>query len=186
MNKKQRERAVMSIVAVVVLTSPLLLIAGGCEIAAFVFGDKSEILDRNGVVATAIVYKVSKDRLGEGLQTNSEYQRGVGSANRSRITHWTLHYRFTANDQTEVTGSYNVQTYEKPELGRELEVRYLASDPSVYETAVGHTESQTAALHWIAFAFCAIWFACIFVSAVKAVVPKKLARLPKRKSRQRA
>ena len=70
--------------------------------------------------------------------------------------------RFAAQDGQQIEGSIN-REYEsleaaKSEIGSEFEVVYSASDPNVYETAIGHTETQADAMNGIAIAFVVIWF----------------------------
>ncbi|MEL7499722.1 MAG: hypothetical protein AAFN77_19115 [Planctomycetota bacterium] len=184
MNRKRIESMFSSVASIALITSPLLLLAGGFEIAAFAYSQKLDALDRDGIKTTATVYKVTHDRVGEALQSNSEDLRRTVSSKKSRVRHWKLHYRFTTIGLEDVTGSFNVQSYGQPQLGENLEVRYLAADPSVHETAVGHTNSQASALHWIAIAFVSIWIGTGLVAGVKAILPQKMSTREKRLARK--
>lgn len=180
------KKKLVNILGIALLTSPMLLLAGGFEIAAWFFDDKASLLSRNGVVTHAKIVDATKDRLGEALHANIEHKLDVSPGKRSNVMHWAIHYEFVSNSGASVKGSYNVQAYDEPVVGREIEVRYLPSDPSVHELTAGHTESQTSALHWIALAFVFIWLATVFVTTAKALVPRRQTAREKRIARQMA
>lgn len=165
-----------------VLCFPLLIIALGLGIATQFFGGKSTRLERAGVAVTAEVYQVTRDRVGEVVEAyvqqhnrRHNYREGSG--------HWTIHYRFLTADASQVSGSYNVQSDKEPSLGRTFDVRYLPSDPSVHETAIGHTASQAEALRWIALVFSAIWVVVIIGSIFGRHLPRRMSITERRKRR---
>ena len=165
------------------ISIPLLVIVVGLEIGGLVFGRKSTQLESSGVVTTAEVYDVTQDLLGDSLELLFHEASNRSSSSRSKISHWTIYYRYVTAEGVEVKSSRSGKAYEAPSIGREFEIRYSELDPTIHETAVGHTTSQIAALHWIAAFFAAIGIitvACILGSAwmsPKTTREKRLKRM---------
>ena len=158
--------------------SLFLLIPGALAVAGYFFDSKASILAREGLVAKAEYYHISYDILGNALEAFSDDQTKRSSSQRSHDTRLKLHYRYTAEDG-QVLESYNIGNYsslgeaKEAFLGTEFEVVYLASDPSVHETRVGHTRSQTNALYILAYVALAFWFAIVIWALVKQFLPQK-------------
>ena len=166
-----------------ILCSPILLIAGAAYLGGLYFGNKDSKIKADGIAATATVYDVGRDHLGALLQGNADNKMNKTGAQRNDMTQCTIYYRFVAQDGQQIEGSYN-REYEsleaaKVEIGNELQVVYSAADPSVFETAIGHTESQTDAMYWIAIAFVVIWL----LSAIGLTLQQQIKMLTK--SRQK-
>ena len=182
-DKEDRSKAAQAFSTLAVSTIPLLGLVFALEIGAWFLDAKSTALDSDGIVATATVYDVTSDLLGESLTVLSESKRDVGPGQKTKLQHWTRHYHFYTEDGVEVKGSYSGQAYEKPPIDQTLQVRYSPSDPTVHETAIGHTESQGAALHWIALTFAMIWVGIFIWAVVQICFPRRLTTRERRLKR---
>lgn len=174
--KKKIEAFVTTLLGGFVILSPMLLIFGGMAIAGWYFSDKSDALVLEGIPATAEHYKVTRDKLGSLLQGNSDNRTNRSPAQRDDSSQVYLHYRFTAKSGQVITGSYATRfaSFEDAEtwVGKELDVVYQESDPSVHETRLGHTDEQRDALYIIAWVFTGLWAVIPFLMAAATVFPK--------------
>ena len=167
-----------SLRSLVQISIAMLLIVGGLEFAGNWYSSKATKLESQGLVTTAEVYKVTEDVLGVLLE-----KKRRSSASDAR--HRTIHYRFTTQQGVQVESSFNRETSAPPPVGTKMQMRYLPSDPSIHETAIGHTKVQTSALHWIAIFFLALWMITITCLVVSPWIPRKLSTREKRLRRTR-
>lgn len=175
--KKEIEAFVTMLLGGFVILSPMLLISGGMAIAGLYFSGKSDALALEGIPAKAVYYKVTWDELGSLLQGNSDNRTNRSPAQRDDSSQVYLHYRFTVNGGQVITGSYatHFASFQDAEtwVGKELDVVYRESDPSVHEARLGHTDDQRDALYIIACVFIGLWLVIPFFMAAATLVPKK-------------
>jgi hypothetical protein len=179
-----------------VLFSPMLLIVGGAYFGGRYFDRKESKIAEDAMTATATVYDATYDKLGTFLQVETDSKLNRTGAQRHDGSKCTIYYRFLTEDGQTIEGStnreYSSLDAAKSEIGTEFEVVYSAADPSVYETAKGHTNSQADAMYWIAIAFLVIYVLCVigmmFVPLVKTFKPKprkqRIEELKKKQKRQ--
>ena len=178
-----------------VMLSPMLLLTAGCYLGGRYFDRKDSTLSSDGIKTTATVFDATYDQLGSLLQGQADNKTNRANYQRDDSSKCTIYYRFLTQDGQAIEGSVNREYASleaaKSEIGSEIDIVYSAADPTVYETGVGHTNSQSDAMYWIAFAFFALWvlgvIGFMFVPIVEKFKPKsRKKRIEELKKKQKA
>lgn len=174
-NQETPEPSMFRYIFIVAL--PFLLVVAGFLAVGYYLSEKDSQLDRDGIVTTAEIYDVTKDQLGSALET------GGGSRYNDRDDHYTIHYQFVTESGEKIQSSFNRETMSPPEIGTTLEVRYAIADPTVHETAVGHTKSQVSALLWIGLFFLMLFLGMLLWNIIAPVFRRTHSTREKRLKR---
>ena len=130
----------------------ILILVVAAEIGALAYGRLANRFNREGVVATGIVTAVEQYESFEIISLYEEFYDEYEEGDIVTI----ISYRYedeSGNVYTDESRSLNLAIERIPKVGSGFEMRYLESNPEVHEARIGHTESNMAALHWIAAAF---------------------------------
>ena len=172
-----------------VLLSPMLLIAGGAYLGGLYFDRKESKIAADGIKTTATVFDATYDHLGSLLQGTADNKTNKSSSQRNNSAECTIFYRFDTQDGQTIEGSVNREYYSlehaKSEIGSEIDIVYSAADPNVYETGVGHTNTQAEAMYWIAIAFVVIWGLCAMAGAFYPIVEEFKSKSRKKQKQKR-
>ena len=152
---------IYSVLMMAILLSPMLLIAGAAYWGGRYFERKDSQLSVDGITTTATIVDVTFDHLGSLLQGGTDNALNRSGAQRNDNDYCKIQYRFRTEDGQEIEGSisrvYDSLEDAKSLIGNEFEIVYSAADPSIYETKLGHTESQASAMEIISFVFLGLW-----------------------------
>ncbi|MEM9776790.1 MAG: hypothetical protein AAF902_19575 [Chloroflexota bacterium] len=145
----------------------ILVLVVLAEIGAFAYGRYADRFEQEGIVATGIVTAVEQYEAVKITDFYEEFRR-IGS-NGDIVTLISYDYQDEAgNTYSDEEKSINLEVEHIPKVGSGFEMRYLASDPTVHETRIGHIESNASVMHWMAAAFGALAFGYVIWGAFAA------------------
>ncbi len=139
----------------------VLLLVIGAEGGAYFYGKIALRLDREGIITTGTVLAVER----------YEDETPDPKSGFSRTTVWTVvDYSFQTEAGETIRDQWkSKKVRELPSIGSTVDVRYAKSNPNVHEARIGHYQSNTDAMHWIAAAFAGVALLCMAIYFVQAL-----------------
>ena len=145
----------------------ILILVVVAEIGAFAYGRVANRFNREGIVATGIVTAVEQYESIDLREFYAEFRDEFEDGD--IITVISYEYKDEAgNVYNDESRSRNLAIERIPKVGSGIEMRYLASDPTVHEARIGHFEDNVSVMHWIAAFFAALTLGVVIWGAFSA------------------
>lgn len=139
----------------------VLLMVVGAEAGGYFYGKIASQLNREGIITDATVIDIEQFE---------ETTRNANSTLKSTSVWTIVDYEFQTEAGETIKDEKKSKDLAKiPAIGSTFTVRYAESDPSVHEARVGHYQSNTDAMHWIAAAFVGVALLCVVAYLFEAI-----------------